>query len=317
MADPLPLYLNVDGVYKAEHLAQPWADVISEGIILGVAAGLTPLAVGPATPAAMGVSVAPGACWITNDGASLTEKYFRGGAWRLQKETAVQLGIEASEANPRIDRVIAEVLDSQFSGGSDLGRLRVVKGTAAASPAAPAEPANALTLALVTVPASASTIVVGNITDARPVAFLGGRATGTSTGFEGNRTAGTSRADASNYTIPYATQIWARGWHYDAGLFGGAWICDVPGTYLMTAQASWVSGAAGGRLCYLQKNGTPTVYGTRLHGSASLTSRVQAQGLFVGVIAGDGFNAQGRQDSGGALAETTDGTNVMNAVKLL
>ena len=43
MADPLPLYLNVDGVYEAQALALPWADFVSEGVITASGPG-APLA---------------------------------------------------------------------------------------------------------------------------------------------------------------------------------------------------------------------------------------------------------------------------------
>ena len=174
MADPLPLYVSVDGVYDAKHLAAPWGDVIGEGIIGGAPAGLDPLKVSPTAPAAMAVSIAAGAAWVRADTTDDTTGYFEGGAYRVARPTAFQIPIDAADpTNPRIDRLILEVLDQQFGAASDIARPRVVKGTPAASPTAPAEPRNAITLATITVAAGAATIAAGAITDARPTARTG------------------------------------------------------------------------------------------------------------------------------------------------
>lgn len=69
----------------------------------------------------------------------------------------------ASTANPRVDRVILEIRDSQYSGSNNDANIRVISGTPAASPTAPAEPANSITLATITVPRNAVSIVTANI----------------------------------------------------------------------------------------------------------------------------------------------------------
>lgn len=68
---------------------------------------------------------------------------------------------------PRIDRVIARVYDSVYSGTSNLWAIEKVTGTAASSPVAPNLPANSIGLGLISVAAAATTISSGNITDDR------------------------------------------------------------------------------------------------------------------------------------------------------
>jgi hypothetical protein len=79
----------------------------------------------------------------------------------------------ASPTLPRIDRLCLTVQDA-FYGGTANNQviLQVIAGTPNATPVAPAEPANSLTLALIAVAANQTTIVNGNITDSRTTAQL-------------------------------------------------------------------------------------------------------------------------------------------------
>jgi hypothetical protein len=113
----------------------------------------------------MSVDVGAGAAWIRGDEAATQPTY------RVYSSGTVNLAIGSADAtNARIDRVIVEVRDSVFAGADDDCRFRVVAGTPAGSPTAPAEPDNAITLALVEVEPQATEILDGAITDARPVA---------------------------------------------------------------------------------------------------------------------------------------------------
>lgn len=71
--------------------------------------------------------------------------------------------VQASEANPRRDLVIAEVTGSSW-------QTRIVKGTAAASPVDPAVPVNCIVLARINLTASAASVTAAMLEDLRPFA---------------------------------------------------------------------------------------------------------------------------------------------------
>lgn len=163
--------------------------------------GLYDLLVVAQSPAAMGVQVDGGTCWIpgttsagttgwnanagaqtsvsnTNGGSSTSTGYptsFTSQAsYFAYNDGAVNLSIASADAtNPRIDLVCASVLDAEYAGSQNEAILQVVTGTAAATPAPPAPPANSIVLGSVWVPAAATSISSGDITDLRPGARLG------------------------------------------------------------------------------------------------------------------------------------------------
>lgn len=160
-----PLFQTIDGEYSAADLGLPYRDLVSEGVI-----GTTGLAVSQRGAGAnMSVDVAAGVAWIKGDDSSSQPTY------RCVNDGTVNLTVTAADAtNPRIDLVIAEVRDAAFSGVSTDWRLRVVAGTPAGSPSAPATPANSIVLARLSVPALDTTIGTAQITDYRPRAGLAG-----------------------------------------------------------------------------------------------------------------------------------------------
>lgn len=169
-----PLYLNQDAAYGADELALPWRDVIGEGVI-DLAGGHLAVAQ-RAAGANMSVDVALGSAWIHGDDDAEAQ-----GAYRVRSDGTKNLAVAAADAtNPRVDLVIAEVLDSVFAGVSDLWRLRIVQGTPAGAPTTPATPSNAIALATIAVAAGAGSIVTGNITDSRSQARPGGGRLGSS-----------------------------------------------------------------------------------------------------------------------------------------
>ena len=120
-----------------------------------------------ATPA-MTVSVAGGHALV--EGTQTASQ----GLYIVYNDAAVTVAVTtASPTLPRIDRLCLTVQDA-FYGGTANNQviLQVVAGTPNATPAAPAEPANSLTLALIAVAANQTTIVNGNITDSRTTAQL-------------------------------------------------------------------------------------------------------------------------------------------------
>lgn len=120
-------------------------------------------------PGGMTVSCNSGYCIIPSSSGSSF-----GGYQCSAMASTTGLTIATSDpVNPRIDLVCATVSDVGTS--ASLWELQVITGTPAASPSAPATPANSIALAQVTVPASASSISSGNIADVRTfVACQGG-----------------------------------------------------------------------------------------------------------------------------------------------
>ena len=73
----------------------------------------------------------------------------------------------APATNSRIDRIVATVNDAYYSGSTNNITFQVIAGTVAASPVAPATPANSISLATIVVGTNVTSIVAGNITDTR------------------------------------------------------------------------------------------------------------------------------------------------------
>jgi hypothetical protein len=119
------------------------------------------------TPA-MTVSVAAGHAMILGTQTATQGLYI------AYNDAATTVAIStASTTLPRIDRLCLTVQDS-FYGGTANNQviLQAIAGTPNASPVAPAEPANSLTIALIAVAANTTAITDGNITDARITAQL-------------------------------------------------------------------------------------------------------------------------------------------------
>lgn len=161
-----PLFQTIDGVYDGASLGLPYRDLVAEGVVSSGDLAVTQRGAG----ANMSVDVAAGVAWVRGDD-SVSQP-----AYRVYNDATVNLAVDAAHASlDRVDRVIAEVRDAAFSGVSTDWRLRVVTGTPAASPSAPSEPNNALTLALVSVPAGDTSIEGTQIADYRQYATTGSR----------------------------------------------------------------------------------------------------------------------------------------------
>jgi hypothetical protein len=79
----------------------------------------------------------------------------------------------AHPTNPRIDLVVATVLDAQYAGATNSWVVQIITGTAAGSPVPPAIPDSSIVLAEVSIAAGATTVVNANISDVRPFAVHG------------------------------------------------------------------------------------------------------------------------------------------------
>lgn len=159
-----PAWLQ-SGSYTAEDDRRLLSTIFgdSEGIIHAGDLAVTQRGAG----ANMSVDIAGGRAVVKGDLSTYEGVYF------MENRGVTNLAISASDpTNPRIDRVVAEVLNAEYSGASNLWRLRVITGTAAPSPVAPALPDNCISLATVAVAALASSITNANITDARTRASI-------------------------------------------------------------------------------------------------------------------------------------------------
>lgn len=115
----------------------------------------------------MSVDAGAGICLIFGDESNLQ------GLYGCLNDATKNLVIGAADpTNPRRDLIVAKVQDQFYSGATNAWSLAVVAGTPAGSPADPAVPNNAVTLARVAVAAGATSIVNANITDLRPYAGL-------------------------------------------------------------------------------------------------------------------------------------------------
>lgn len=124
--------------------------------------GADSLKVSQSAVPAMSVSVASG--WAAIVGTTQANM----GTYVAYNDAALTVAVTASNpTNPRIDIIVATVNDAQYVGVSNNVVIQCVAGTAAASPTAPATPANSILLANIAVAAAATTIINANITDQR------------------------------------------------------------------------------------------------------------------------------------------------------
>jgi hypothetical protein len=180
----------------------------------------------------------------------------------------------APGTNSRIDLVVCQARGNDLDGGANNDFIfAAVTGTVAASPVAPAVPANAVALAQIAVGTGVAAIVAGNITDTR----LGGMTVPGHSVARAFRTAALSPASGdSQINLDTAT--------FDPlGLLtpgqGGQFVVTQAGYYQVNGAAQISAAAAGDRMmASLYQNNTLTAYGTNVH----------AQGAFsIGSAASD------------------------------
>jgi hypothetical protein len=103
-----------------------------------------------------GVAVIPSSSGVTN------------GCYRVASATAQTVTVAASDPSlPRIDLVVAAVVDNGNSTSFSYVGMSTPSGTPASSPVPPAAPANSIVLAQIRVNAGVTSITSGNITDVR------------------------------------------------------------------------------------------------------------------------------------------------------
>jgi len=109
------------------------------------------------SPAALAVNVAVGSVWLAQ-------------GYRLTNDATLALAIVTADAtNPRIDVIVTGI---NTAGNPYTPEIKVITGTAAATPVVPTTPAGYLLLAQVSVAAGATSIAQASITDERVIASL-------------------------------------------------------------------------------------------------------------------------------------------------
>ncbi|OPJ63671.1 hypothetical protein [Clostridium chromiireducens] len=147
--------------YTPADMMQRDADWISPGVLSS-----GDLVVAQTATASMNITVSGAAQGQTGGNAWLPNGY------RVFNDSLATLGISAADTtNPRIDLVVI-VIDTTVN--PYVPQLKVIKGTAAASPSVPALPTGfvGIALAQVRVNANATSITSANITDVRAIAGL-------------------------------------------------------------------------------------------------------------------------------------------------
>jgi hypothetical protein len=163
-----PLFQDVDFVYSGDELGLPHREFIGEGVL-----GRNDLRVSQRGAGAnMSVDIAAGSAYVMGKEQLFQPNY------RIRSDSVVNKAIATADAtNPRIDQVIAEVLDATFSGASRLWQLRVVTGTPTSGATLDNRTGvgalgnNQILLADVLVGAAVSSIVDANIRGRRPFAI--------------------------------------------------------------------------------------------------------------------------------------------------
>lgn len=243
-----PLFLDVNNAYGADELGLPYRDLMGEGV---VSAGDLLVSNGGGLTS----STAAGAAWVQGDDNAASQP-----TYRVRSDSAVALAHAAADpTNPRIDLVIAEVLDAAFSGVSKLWRLRVVTGTPAGAPVAPAAPNNALALAQVRINAASGTIT--SVTDVRPRAGVaGGKAVlGVLPAARVFHNAAQSIANAVATAVAFNSERYDTDLIHDNVTNNSRLTCKTPGLYAIKAQIAFANAATGFRLIQIRINGTTAI----------------------------------------------------------
>lgn len=156
-----PWLQNVDSVYGAHRAARFNRDYCQEGILTPTDMVVSERVAGGA---GMAVDISAGVAWVEGD-TNVTEQPI----YRQRIDSVETVDVDAADAtNDRIDRVVIRIEDDLFDSSTFFrGLAEVIPGTPAATPAAPAEPDSALTIATVLVGANESVINDANITNIR------------------------------------------------------------------------------------------------------------------------------------------------------
>lgn len=249
----------------------------------------------------MSVNVATGQAWIPGTRSTYQGSYF------VENRGTENLTVAASDpTNDRIDLVVAEIRDSQYSGASNDWQLRIITGTPAASPTTPATPADAIDLASISVLAGSTTVTSASISDLRSFASIRGAiwrntsATRPSAPEEGQ----TIYEKDTDQVFVYNGSIWCPvGVSYLANMTDGASAstgyvtvpgCSItlpPGKWALTGKGQWSVSTGTTREYFVQIfNSTDSVQIAEAVIGAAPTNDVKPMALALGELENSATN---------------------------
>ena len=147
----------------------------------------------------------------------------------------VTLAAAPGSGSNRIDLVICQARGNDIDGGANNDFVfSVVTGTAAASPAVPAVPANAVALAQILVPGGSAQVTAANITDRRPAGLPADQTIAA-------RMYPTGQTVIGNGVLSQVLQMTTEYMLGGFTLVNNALVVPVDGIYLCTASCAWQS----------------------------------------------------------------------------
>lgn len=163
MSEIQPAHYTQGGCHTALGDREVLASLIcTEGVALGAEGGGDLAVTQRGAGANMSVDVASGNAFI--EGTNVTWQ----GMYHVSNDATKNVVIPAANStDDRIDIIVAQVRDAQYSGVVNNWEARAVSGTASPSPMAPTLPANSLLLATILVQNGVTTITNADITDER------------------------------------------------------------------------------------------------------------------------------------------------------
>jgi hypothetical protein len=266
--------------------------LIADGIV-GMN-GVNDLKVQQSSPTGVKVDVQRGGLWFKRAGVTDPGSYFG------YNDGLFTINLDALEANPRIDLIIAQAIDTAYGDGTDQGLLTKVKGTAAPSPGVPALPANAYKLAEIAVPTS-GTILDSMITDKRSVAKLA--LYPDIPAVKVYKTSNQSIANTTDVALTFQTVVydWTTAM-YSAGANTRLTIQQA-GKYTIKASVAFDNNVNGTtRFVKIYRNGVAIASSSQApSGFSSSQSPYILAFVDVNAVAGDYFEVYAYQNSGGSL----------------
>lgn len=256
----------------------------------------------------MSVQIGTGQIWIP--GTSLATQ----GPYYARNSAPVTQPISTASASlPRVDTILAQIVDQAYAGSGYTCAPGYVMGTPAAGATLAnltgvgAVPASSLTLAYVLVPAGATSIVTADI--ANVVAAM--KVVNAGTPARAYRTAAIASLPAGASKIPLDTLSFDPAGCFDV-VTNHRYNVLAPGYYLVTCQVAgqFNTNTTSEFLCWLYKNGTAVSQG----GRSSSTTATGGSGVvnstlsdLVQCVAGDYLELWCNVASGGAVSLSASG----------